>query len=101
MKTLRLYILAALPAMICLLLWKGATFAAVELDCVVHGNELSVCRFMDIDVTGILGWLLFWGSILIIPATLISIILLAAVPELHRRAANPALKKDAEKRSAP
>ena len=101
MKILHLYILAALPAILGLFLWKGASFAAVKLNCVAHGKEMAGCSFMAVDVTGILSLAFFWGALLIIPSVFISVILLASVPELQRKAANPAFKRDAEKRGAP
>lgn len=100
MGNVHLYVLAALPATLCLLAWRGAVWAVEQLHCVVRGNELAGCMVLGVDVTGLLGIGLFWGSILVIPAVLLSVILLAAVPSVQQRATNSTIERDARKSGA-
>jgi hypothetical protein len=91
MLTVRLYVRAALPALLCLLAWQGSAWAVEHLNCVLPGKELSGCMVAGLDVTTLLGFALFWGGVLIIPAVLLSVIMLTAVPVVQRRAANKLL----------
>ena len=100
MGAIRLYVLAALPAALCLLAWQGAAWTVEQLNCVVRGKELAGCTVYGLDLTGLLGIALFWGGILVIPAAFLSVILLAAVPSIRRRATNPTVETDARKNSA-
>ncbi len=88
MNSLRLYLLAALPAVVCLVAWQGAGWTAEQLNCVTRGKELGGCAIFGVDITAQLGASVFWGGVLLIPAAFVSLIMFAAVPFVRRRATN-------------
>lgn len=99
MSNVCLYVLAALPATLCLFAWRGAAWAVAQLNFVVGGNEIAGCAVLGVVVTGLLGIGLVWGGVFIVPAALLSVILVAAVPSVQRRATNSTIERDARKSS--
>ena len=91
-----LYLLALAPAGVCLIVWQGASWPVEHLNCVVRGKELSGCIFLGVDFTSTLGIGQFWGGLLMLPAALVSLVMLAAVPRAREKSVNVKNRRNAD-----